>query len=133
MSDVNPQHREAPVPTGKKEEILKAVHVLFEPGQLFELRFKGRDGHITSRYYKDHEKMAAILAKENASDIWAAAWWTLQQLKPRAQVGKQTGETMKRADIEAYRWLPIDIDRASKQDKKLNAICYRPCESTVEG
>ena len=35
----------------KKEEILCAANVLFEPGQLVEVRFKGRDGHIASAMY----------------------------------------------------------------------------------
>ena len=121
MSDATSNNDQATRSMGKNEEILRAANLLFEPGQLVEVRLKGRDGHIASRYYKDHEKMAAVLAKEDASEIWAAAWWTLQQLKPKAYVGKQTGETTKRADIEAYRWLVIDIDRANKQAKKLNA------------
>jgi hypothetical protein len=121
MSDAASHYDNATRPMGKQEEILRAANLLFEPGQLVEVRLKGRDGHIASRYYKDHEKMATFLAKEDASERWAAAWWTLQQLKPGAHVGKQTGETTKRADIEAYRWLVIDVDRANKQSKKLNA------------
>jgi len=104
-----------------ENEILRAARVLFEPGQLVEVRLKGRDGRIASGYFKDHGKMAAVLAKENASQKWAAAWWTLQQLRPGAHAGKQKGETTKRADVEAYRWLVIDVDRADKQSKKLNA------------
>jgi hypothetical protein len=103
------------------DQIFRAANLLFEPGQLVEVRLKGRDGRIASRYFKDHEKMAAVLAKEDASEDWAAAWWTLQQLRPVAHAGKQKGETTKRADVEAYRWIPIDIDRAGKEAKKLNA------------
>ena len=120
MSDLTLEHKVA-APVSKRDEILRAANVLFEPRQLVEVRLKGRDGHIASRYYKDHEKMAAVLAKEDASEKWAAAWWTLQQLKAGAHVGKQTGETTKRADIDNYRWLVIDIDRTDKQSKKLNA------------
>lgn len=58
--------------------------------------------------------MAAVLAKEAATKRWAAAWWTLQQLKPKAHAGKQKGETTKRADVEAYRWLVIDIGHRRK-------------------
>jgi hypothetical protein len=121
MSDAASHYDNATRPMGKQEKILRAANLLFEPGQVVEVRLKGRDGHIASRYYKDHEKMATVLAKEDASERWAAAWWTLQQLKPEAHVGKQIGETTKRADIEAYRWLVIDVDRADKQAKKLNA------------
>jgi hypothetical protein len=120
MSDLTSKHKAA-VPVSKRDEILRAANLLFEPGQLVEVRLKGRDGHIASRYYKDHDKMAAVLAKEDARERWAAVWWTLQQLKPRAHVGKEASETTKRADIEIYRWLPIDIDRADKKAKKLNA------------
>jgi hypothetical protein len=38
---------ETACPTAKQEEILRAACVLFE----------GRDGHIESRYHKDHQKM----------------------------------------------------------------------------
>ena len=58
--------------------------------------------------------MAAVLAKEDASEKWAAAWWSLQQLRPDAYKGKQTGETTKRADVDGYRWLAIDVDRAEQ-------------------
>jgi hypothetical protein len=121
VSDLTSKHKAAAASVSKRDEIMRAADVLFEPRQLVEVRLKGRDGHIASRYYKDHEKMAAVLAKEDASERWAAAWWTLQQLKPGAHVNKQTGETTKRVDIEIYRWLVIDIDRADKQSKKLNA------------
>jgi len=121
MSGSTSRDDNAKRPIDKQEEILRAANVLFEPGQLVEVRLKGRDGHIASRYYKDHDKMAAVLAKEDASEKWAAAWWTLQQLKPRAHVGKEASETTKRADVETYRWLPIDIDRGDKHAKKLNA------------
>jgi hypothetical protein len=121
VSDLTSKHKDAMVPVSKRDEILRAADVLFGPGQLVEVRLKGRDGHIASRYYKDHDKMAAVLAKEDASEKWAAAWWTLQQLKAGAHVGKQTGETTKRADIDNYRWLVIDIDRTDKHSKKLNA------------
>ena len=121
MSDAASHYDNATRPMEKQEEILRAADALFEPGQLVEVRLKGRDGQIASRYYKDREKMAAVLAKQDATENWAAAWWTLQQLKAEAHVGKQTGETTKRDDIANYRWLVIDIDRTDKQSKKLNA------------
>jgi len=108
MSDLTSKHKETAVPLDKNEEILKAANVLFEPGQLVEVRLKKRDGRIASRYFKDHEKMAVGLAKEDASEKWAAAWWTLQQLKPGAHAGKQARGATKRGDIEAYRWLVPD-------------------------
>ena len=77
MSELNSKNdRAAGAVDKKEEEILKAARVLFEPGQLVEVRLKGRDGHIASRYFKDHGKMAAVLAKEDATEKWAAAWWT---------------------------------------------------------
>jgi hypothetical protein len=121
MGDIDSKNGSTPSGLGKKEEILRAARVLFEPGQLVEVRLKGRDGHIASRYYNDHERMAAVLAKEDAKERWAAAWWSLQQLRPNAHAGKQKGETTKRADVEAYRWLVIDVDRADKSSRKLNA------------
>ena len=104
-----------------QEHIITAARLLFEPGELVEVRLKGRDGHIASRYYKDHDTMAAVLAKEDVKERWAAAWWTLQQLKPAADTGKEKGEMTKRVDVEVYRWLVIDIDRADEESKKLNA------------
>ena len=58
--------------------------------------------------------MAAVLRKEDATEKWAMVCWTLQQLKPNAHADKQKGETTKRADVEAYRWLVIDIGHRRK-------------------
>jgi hypothetical protein len=71
MSDAASNLNNARRSMDKKEEILRAANILFDPGQPVEVRFKGRDGEIASRYYKT--QMAAVLAKEDVSDKWAAA------------------------------------------------------------
>jgi hypothetical protein len=49
MSGVTSQKGEAGAPMVKKEEIVRAARVLFEPRQLVDIRLKGRDGHIASQ------------------------------------------------------------------------------------
>jgi hypothetical protein len=46
VSEPTSDRDEATRSMGKKEEILRAANMLFEPGQPVEVRLKGREGHI---------------------------------------------------------------------------------------
>ena len=103
-------------------EIQQAVEILFEPGQLVELRGKDHDGRMYSAYYRNLEKLARVLERNNHNENFEAIWYTLQKPKPGIDIGKPSGQTTNRTDIDCYRWLVIDIDRAKgPEDKHLNA------------
>jgi hypothetical protein len=105
-----------------QEQIQKAVELLFEPNQLVELRGKDRDGRMYSAYYTDAVKLARVLERSNDNDNFEALWYTLQKPKPGINIGKASGTTTNRQDIQSYKWLVIDIDRAKgPDDKHLNA------------
>jgi hypothetical protein len=48
--------------------IEEAIAVLFRPGQLVEVRGKKIGGGIASKYYYDHEHLAEVIAKADASE-----------------------------------------------------------------
>src|SRR5208282_3695330 len=110
------------------DEIIKAVKLLFQPGQLVEIRGKRLDGGMASAYYTDHERMARVLAKNDDKGEFEAIWFTLQRIRPGTDQTKVDSSTI-RADITNYEWLVIDVDRpkppeppkSTPKKKKLNA------------
>lgn len=105
------------------EEIQRAIGLLFQPGQLVEVRAKFRNGQMASLYFTDLARMARALAKNDANDEFQALWYTLQKLKPGINLTKDPGKATVRDDVACYEWLVIDIDRAKqpKGTKKQNA------------
>ena len=104
-------------------KIEQAISVLFKPGQLVEVRGKKIGGGIASKYYTDHEHMAEVIAKADASEKYEALWVTLQRVKPGTDATRNADKpTTGRDDIEAYEWLVIDVDRPKGDpNKKWNA------------
>ena len=105
------------------EDIQRAISLLFQPGQLVEIRGKFREGGMASMYLTDLDKMARVLERNDANGRFQAIWYTLQRLKPGIDQSKDPGKATSREDIAAYEWLVIDIDRPrqSKGTKKENA------------
>ncbi len=105
------------------EDIQRAISLLFQPGQLVEIRGKFREGGMASMYFTDLHKMARVLEKKDANGRFQAIWYTLQRLKPGIDQSKDPGKATSRKDIAAYEWLVIDIDRPRqpKGTKKENA------------
>jgi hypothetical protein len=100
----------------------KAIRILFQPGDLVEVRGKLLTGKCRSKFYSDHQLLAAVIEKANASEKYEAIWCTLQKLKPSALNSKQRNESTGREDIQCYEWLVIDVDRpAGDPNKSLNA------------
>jgi hypothetical protein len=104
-------------------DISKAISILFQPGQLVEIRGKFREGGMASLYFTDLEKMGRVLDKNDQSGQFEAIWYTLQRLKPGTDKTKDPGKATSRDDILSYEWLVIDIDRPRKPKgtKKDNA------------
>jgi hypothetical protein len=105
-------------------EITKAIDLLFEPGEIVEVRGKKLDGNIRSKYYIDHERMAQVLARADESGKFEALWYTLQRIKPEINglTKQRLGLSTARNDIRSYQWLVIDIDRPQNDpNKKMNA------------
>lgn len=105
-------------------EIRKAIAVLFEPGQVVEVRMISRKKHTTvSGWFDDHEKMAKWAAKlardgfgEGNRNIHENLYWTINPVCT-AMLSRQDKNTVQivdantgDAEITGRRWLPIDID-----------------------
>ena len=100
-----------------RESIRGAIEILFEPGQVVELRVPkaGKYGTI-SGYFNDHQKLAQEL--ESLSGAFPAVYYTLNPVNPAllARANNHTnfyakGTTSDAADnILKRRWLLIDCD-----------------------
>src|SRR5215472_418362 len=97
------------------DEITRAASILFEPGQVIELRAKGSNG-TTSGYFNDPAKLAQAAERLSKNPETEAVYWTLQRCNPdllarSANVTKNYAKiTTSDNDILSYRWLPIDCD-----------------------
>jgi hypothetical protein len=98
-------------------EIMRGLAVLFEPGDVVELRAPkaGRAGTI-SGYYNNFERLAADAAKINK--LAGGMYVTLNKINPdllarRANRYVERAETTTADDqVILRRWLPIDLDAA---------------------
>ena len=100
----------------------RAIRILFQPGDLVEVRAKLLTGKCRSKFYSDHQRLARVIEKANATQTYEAIWCTLQKLKSSAPASKQRDESTGREDIQSYEWLVIDVDRpAGDPNKNFNA------------
>jgi P4 family phage/plasmid primase-like protien len=95
-------------------EIKQALNLLFQPGDVIELRcLKTRKGTI-SGYFNDFEQLARVAA--SLSGNVEAVYVTLNPVNPDLlarscnQVKPYARETTSDSDITARRWLPLDFD-----------------------
>ncbi len=100
--------------SGRSQDILRALGVLFEPGDVVELRVFGEDAQIKSGYFDDLTALA-----EEADALDRGGWQcfmtanpvnrALLTRAPNATVDRPGGTTTDR-DILLRRWLILDID-----------------------
>jgi len=99
------------------DHIQEALALLFEPGQVFEIRapgYRNRNGNTASGYFDDHgeaARRAAVLSGQAP-----AVYVTLNPVNPdllaRAanRIAEYAKATTADADIVRLRWLPLDFD-----------------------
>jgi hypothetical protein len=101
-------------PGEKSREIQKAVEVLFDPGNVVEVRaFKGRE--TVSGYFDDHTVLTSEAGK---LESWGyAVYVTLNEVDPAllARASNRARKVYKEpttsdGDIVRRRWLPLDFD-----------------------
>jgi hypothetical protein len=123
------------------DDIRTAIRVLFEPGQVVELRGLGITGGEAPKkltfvgFYDDHEKLAQDAVKVSDTEGIFGTYFTLQRIKPELllrspnayrKAGKN--DCTSDEDVTHYRWLPIDLDPAraagiSSTDEEKAAAC----------
>ena len=99
-------------------DILSAVSVLFQPGQVVEVRAIG-EYNTASGYFDDPAKLAEKAALLNQDTAIQGIYVTLNRINPvllarranriKAKLGKKDASTAD-SDIIRRDWLPIDID-----------------------
>jgi len=96
-------------------EAQKAAKILFAPGQVVELRALG-GRYTVSGYYDDHDKLAVDTVRLAENPQFHGVYWTLQVPNPALlarspnQFRDRVRETTSDADVEAFRWVLIDLD-----------------------
>ncbi|NLG84179.1 MAG: hypothetical protein GX493_06150 [Firmicutes bacterium] len=108
-----------------RHEIARAVRLLFDPGQVVELRIPKTPKKTVSGYFDDHEKLvkAAVAADRNAEEKkLPGIYVTLNPCDPallaRAanHLRPYAETTTADAEILGRRWFPIDLDPVRPAD-----------------
>ncbi|OPY46752.1 MAG: hypothetical protein A4E42_00405 [Methanoregulaceae archaeon PtaU1.Bin222] len=122
------------------EEIRSALSLLFEPGQVVEVRAMTGEG-IASGYFDDQDALAAAVGPLDASGT-AGIYVTLNEVNPallsrranriKMRLSKKDATTAD-ADITRRRWFPVDIDPVrpsgvSSTDEEHQAALVRAAE-----
>ncbi len=101
-------------PTANVSEIRQALNVLFQPGDVVELRaFKSRRCTV-SGYYDDFDKLASDAAKVNR--VAGGVYITLNQIDPALlarrvnRYEEYAGTTTADNQVIRRQWFPIDVD-----------------------
>jgi hypothetical protein len=99
-----------------RNEIVRAIRILFEPDQVVEVRVPGKFGAV-SGYFDDHEKLAKAIKRLSDENDQAGVYITLNPchngvLARRFEnsLHEDVKETTSDADIVRRRWLLIDFD-----------------------
>ncbi len=107
------------------QQIRRGIDILFEPGQVIELRALGKYG-VTSGYFDDHGKLAAAVKSLSDSGDYAGVYYTLNPchaaLLSRRQknvVHEKARDLTSDGDIIRRRWFFIDFD--AKRPKGVSA------------
>lgn len=96
------------------KEIKRALGVLFEPGDVVELRAIGVQGRIHAGYYNDMGKLATDAAR--ITNIADGVYIVLNEINKDLLARSQNRITIspknltQDKDIVRRRWLPVDID-----------------------
>jgi hypothetical protein len=108
--------------TPSLDDVRTAIHVLFKPGAVVEVRAFGVRGETTKKkftesgYYSDHEIMAQDIVKLSERLAIDGVFWTIQTIKPellarsRNRFVEGPESTTADVDVISFAWLPVDID-----------------------
>lgn len=102
-----------------RQEIDRALAVLYQPGDVVELRIPKTDHQGTiSGYFDDPQKLARALASQNGSGIYTTLNPVTPALLARSanHVREKARTTTSDKDIAARRWLLVDCDPVRPAD-----------------
>ena len=108
--------QEVAKPVPNQEEVLRSVQLLFEDGQVIELRAPDTKKGTQSGYYDDFQKFAKDTASLSSQEDVPAAYWTIQTVNPALlsrsanRIKAYAKFSTTDAEIIEYRLLPLDCD-----------------------
>jgi hypothetical protein len=98
-----------------RAEIERAISLLFDPGDVAEVRILSTSARVVSGYFDDHTAMASAIVRADAQ-YKTGIYWTLNRINP-ALLGRAYNRLRERAQLATAdnnifrrRWLPVDLD-----------------------
>jgi hypothetical protein len=99
-----------------RAEIAKAISLLFEPGDVVEVRIPKTRVGVVAGYFDDHTAMAVAIHDADTEYRASGVYYVLNRINP-ALLGRACNRLRTRAEyttadhnILGRRWLPIDLD-----------------------
>jgi len=99
-------------------EIQRSISVLFQPGQLVNVRGRKESG-MSSHLYDDLEQAARAIEKASQNEEYKALFYTIQRIKPGTVLEPFKG--VRDEDIDSYEWFVIDIDTVRPDKGRSNS------------
>ena len=112
MSELSKAGRKADI-----QEIRKGIEILFEPGQVVEVRVPRDKFGVIAGYFDDHDSLAETIKELSDERAYEGIYYTLNVFQKAllARYGKNdlrdgAKNTTSDAEIERRRWLLVDLD-----------------------
>jgi len=103
-------------PRADRAEIDRGISLLFDPGEVVEVRIPKTRAGVVVGYFDDHERLAAGIQVADAKYCAGGVYYVLNRINP-ALLGRAYNRLKERAefttadnDVLRRRWLPIDLD-----------------------
>jgi len=110
------QRRNIDTPKGDRAEIARAISLLFEPGEVVEVRIPKTRSGVVAGYFDDHTVLATAIHGADLKYRPSGVYYVLNKINP-ALLGRAYNRLKERAEyttadhnILRRRWLPIDLD-----------------------
>lgn len=117
-------------------ELRRTLDVLFQPGQVIELRiFGSKKSQIDAGYFTDHDKLIAAALKYDGS---APQYVTVNDIHPglvalyNNQVHLWAPKTTSDNDVQRRRWLPFEFDPARPSGIPANDAEYHEAHARAQ-
>lgn len=103
-------------PTADRAEIVRAISLLFQSGDVVEVRIPKTRAGVVSGYFDDHTIMVSAIYNADTKYRASGVYYVLNKINP-AVLGRAYNRLKERAEcttadsnILQRRWLPIDLD-----------------------
>src|SRR5260370_16746200 len=103
-------------PRADRAEIVRAISLLFEPGDVVEVRVPKTRVGVVSGYFDDHSMLATAIHAADTKYRASGVYYVVNKINP-ALLGRAYNRLKERAEyttadnnILRRRWLPIDLD-----------------------